>query len=342
MNRPERPTLIERIVQLIPVHYPLAALIWAGIVGTPTFHVMEYLDHGSTSFALDPAHLFSDLLFFLVPFYLFIAVRYLRKRVASAESLIAPLMPEGESTYHKFFGRLIDKPPVLVLTAFFFIVAFPLGIPNFHLSILPIEGLFVTFINTLAVATLIWEYGVISWGLHKLGESPLQLRSFLEDKMRGLQPIGSVSLSSTIAYLSGVFFIILTFQSSFLTELPYQLLATSFISLGIVMFFLPLNSVHKKMQAEKIRDQKELTMRFLSIKTRADAVGLADGSPSLERVENTMTDLVRLKDIELTKKELAATPTWPFDVQLIVKLITIILSVTAALVARVIINILKL
>jgi len=48
-----------------------------------------------------------------------------------------------------------------------------------------------------------------------------------------------------------------------------------------------------------------------------------------------------MKDLEITERKLASTPTWPFDVQLIVKLITIILSVTAALLARVIINLLR-
>lgn len=342
MNRPEKPTLIEEIVRLIPVRYPIAALIWAGIIGTPVYHLMEYLDHGTTSFSLDPVHLFSDLLFLLVPFYAFIAVPYLRKKVTNAESSIVPLLPQGESAYDMFFGRMSENLPVLVLTAILFIIAFPLADPSFHLSILPVELLFSTFINSLAIATLMWEYASISWGLHKLGESQLQLRPFLEDRMRGLGPIGNVSLSSTVVYLLGVFFVVLLFPSSFLTQTAYQLVASYFLLLGIVMFFLPLNSVHKKMQAEKMRNQRELTVRFLSIKTRTSSVGSVDGPLSLERVENTMTHLVALKDIELTKKELAATPTWPFDVQLIVKLITIILSVTAALLSRIIINILKL
>lgn len=334
--------MIERIVQLIPVRYPIAALIWAGIVGSPVYNLMQYLDFGTTSFSLAPMVLFDEVLFTLVPFYAFVAVPYLRRRVTSAEPSIVPLLPDGESAYDRFFGRMSKNLPVLVLTAILFVIALPLGDPNFRLSILPVETVFSTFINTLAVATLIWEYASISWGLHRLGESQLQLRPFLEDKMRGLGPIGNMSLSSTIVYLLGVFFVLLLFPSSFFTQAAYQLVALSFILLGIVMFFLPLNSVHKKMQAAKIRDQKELASRFLSIRTRANSVGLADGPVSLERVESTMADLVRLKDLQLTKQELAATPSWPFDVQLLVKLITIILSVTAALLSRVIINILRL
>ena len=58
-------------------------------------------------------------------------------------------------------------------------------------------------------------------------------------------------------------------------------------------------------------------------------------------VGKVLAEILRMKDLGITERKLANTPTWPFDVQLIVKLITIILSVTAALLARVIINLLR-
>jgi hypothetical protein len=51
-----------------------------------------------------------------------------------------------------------------------------------------------------------------------------------------------------------------------------------------------------------------------------------------------MIQLARMKDLEITEKKLAGTPTWPFDVNLLAKLITIILSVTAVLLSRIITN----
>ncbi len=50
---PEEPTLIEKFVELIPLRYEFAALVWAVILRTLAYHVVEYIDHGSTSFSLD-------------------------------------------------------------------------------------------------------------------------------------------------------------------------------------------------------------------------------------------------------------------------------------------------
>ncbi len=50
---PEEPKLIEKFVELIPLRYEFAALVWAVILTTLTYHVVEYIDHGSTSFSLD-------------------------------------------------------------------------------------------------------------------------------------------------------------------------------------------------------------------------------------------------------------------------------------------------
>jgi len=48
---PEEPTLIEKFVELIPLRYEFAALVWAVILMTLAYHVVEYIDHGSTSFS---------------------------------------------------------------------------------------------------------------------------------------------------------------------------------------------------------------------------------------------------------------------------------------------------
>jgi ABC-type multidrug transport system fused ATPase/permease subunit len=177
--------------------------------------------------------------------------------------------------------------------------------------------------------------------MHRLGQSELRLKSFLEDRFMGARPIGNVALSSTIAYLGGL--LILAFQlDTFLpifTNISFQLFFTVLLILGIVMFFLPLNSVHRKMQSEKRNHQKELGKMFLSIKQRGQAY--ADkNSGSKEDVQSSITELVRLKEFEITERRLAGTPTWPFDIQLLTKLITIILSVTTGLFARVIASLL--
>jgi hypothetical protein len=333
---PEKPTLIERLVQLIPLSYPLAALAWAIVVGSPVFHLFEYLDHGSTSVSFAPSSLVVDFLYTLVPFYAFNVVRYLRLRILNAEPQVIPIMSGGEAAYHSAFGRISNSLPPLVLTLVLMVPILPAIVPNPHPSILVSYSLISLFVNGLAVATYVWSYATSSWGLHRLGDSQLKLKSFLEDRTMGAKAIGSVALSLTVAYLGGTLLVFLLFFSYFLISLSFQVVIYAFIALGIIMFFLPLNSVHKKMQAEKLGQQRALTRQLMTLKQESQAYLVED--PPVGKV---LTEILRMKDLEITERKLANTPTWPFDVQLIVKLITIILSVTAALLARVIINLLR-
>lgn len=250
-------------------------------------------------------------------------------------------MSGGEPAYHVAFRRFSSTPPVLLLSIPLGIFAFQATIQQTHIGIQFVTSSIILVINTLAISTFVWTYSASSWGLHKLGESKLELRSFLEDRLMGARPIGNIALSSTVAYLGGILLIFLLFPSYFLAYPAFQALLIFFLALGILMFFLPLNSVHKQLVREKSRHQKDLNQQLLSIK-QSSQTGHLDGPASIERMESKITDLVKLKDLEITERKLASSPTWPFDVQLLVKLITIVLSVTAALLARVIINILRL
>lgn len=336
MDVPEKPTLIERLVQLIPLRYPFAALAWAIVIGSPVFHLFEYLDHGSTSFSIAPSSLVVDLLYTLVPFYTLNVVRYIRLRILNAEPQIIPIMSGGEAAFHAAFGRISNSLPAVILALVLIVPILPAVVPNPHPSILASYALISLFVNGLAVATYVWSYAISSWGLHRLGESQLRLKSFLEDRTMGAKAIGSVALSLTVAYLGGTLLVFLLFSSYFLISLSFQGVIYAFISLGIIMFFLPLNSVHKKMQAEKLGQQRALMRELLTMKQESRAYSVED--PPVGKV---LTEILRMKDLEITERKLANTPTWPFDVQLIVKLITIILSVTAALLARIIINLLR-
>lgn len=101
------------------------------------------------------------------------------------------------------------------------------------------------------------------------------------------------------------------------------------------MFFLPLNSVHSVMQSEKAGHQAELSRQLMTVKL-SSRTHSSNGPASLEDLRESISDLVRLKDVEMTERKLASTPTWPFDIQLTAKLITITLSVTAVLLTRLI------
>ena len=330
----EKPTPIERLVQLIPFRYPLATLAWVIILGPISFELANFLQNGTRP-PYFPAPL-NALAGSVLLFYVFYVVRYVRLKIAGAEPVVVQIMQGGEVAYQSIFGRVTKTRPILLLTIFLEALAFLSTLQGRSFSITSGLDVITQVLLILAFATLIWEYSVSNWGLHKLGTSHLKLKSFLEDRFMGAKTIGNLALSLTSAYLVGVllFFLdTLTFLS--IPLLLFAIFYLVLLALGITMFFLPLDSLHKKMLTEKIENQRELSREFLAIKN-SYATGSADASAASQTVEESVTQLVRLKDLEMTENRLGKTPTWPFDIQLLAKLVTIVLSVTAVLLTRLI------
>lgn len=335
MAIPEKPTPVERFIQLIPLRYPLAVLAWTIILGPVGYRLANFLQTGVSPFQFPSPY--NEFFGLTLTFYLFYIIRYLRLRVVRAEPRIIPIVQDGEKAYHSFFGRLSDARPVILLGIVLEILALLAGGINPSFSVLTIYNITTQFILLLSFATLIWEYSISSWGLHELGRSQLRLKSFLEDRFMGARSIGNVALSLTLAYLGGLILFLLD-SATFLPLSPGLLgFFLILLGLGVGMFFLPLNSVHGKMQAEKAEQQRTLGHQFLAMKHGSEPSSSND--PVLER-QSPIEELVRLKNLEITERKLASTATWPFDAQLLAKLITIIVSITAVLLSRVITDLL--
>ena len=152
------------------------------------------------------------------------------------------------------------------------------------------------------------------------------LKSSSEDRMLGLRPLGSISLSLAFAYfavvfLGGVTLVILPFGFS-----DIALLAI-FVAVGAIMFFLPLNSVHKKMQTAKRLEQSSIREQFNQIVKNSDEKDRGDPQGALFRIE-------KLLAIQMLDQKASATATWPLDTSILSRFTAIILSVVAILVAR--------
>ena len=335
MAVPEKPSPIEKFVQLIPLRYPLAAIAWTIILGPIGFRIANYLQSGATPFqSPNPVN---EILGVLLGFYLYYIVRYLRLKVVAAEPQIAPILSGGEAAYHSAFGHFSNTRAIIILAVILEALALPVTNQGRTLSILSSYEVITQVILILALATLIWEYSAASWGLHKLGRSPLRLKSFLEDRFMGARSIGNVALSLTGAYLGG-FLLFFLDSATFLKVTTDINLASFYIilfALGVLMFFLPLNSIHRKMQEQKKLNQRDLGRQLVTIKPGNNAQTSNDPA-SIEKIDHGIDKLVRLKELEIMERRLANTPTWPFDIQLLAKLVTIVLSVTAVLLTRLI------
>jgi hypothetical protein len=341
----ENPTLLERFVSVIPLPYPLAALIWALVLSSGfLFDAISYLTTGTTLLSL--ANLPNRFLNFLLPFYLFLMVRYMRLRVVALEAPIAARLTGGEHDYRQAFGRMTQTAPVVVLTAtlgtLLLLSYVSTGIlPTSTAPLLIVANIIVVYLAALGFTTYLWEFATASLGLHKLGGSSLRLGSFLEDRMMGAKPMGNLGLTLTTAYFGGlllVFLLFTTFQAPSIPSVPGTAVFYAFLLLGVALFFLPLNSIHAKMQAEKRRLMREIGVRYSHIN---ETTPPTTEKATLDDVRAGVARLTDLRQLEILDRKVTALPTWPFDIQLVSRFITIVLSVTAVLLSRLITSFLK-
>jgi hypothetical protein len=156
----EKPTLIERFVQLIPLPYVWAALVWSIILPTGALAwITQYVASGTNHFL--PNYLENTLLNLLLPFYLFVMVRYIRIRVVNAEQPISRQLSGGEQEYHRAFGKMTDTIPVvllaIILGGFILITYFEFGI-LIGGPIIIILNIIIVSLNALAFSTYLWEF----------------------------------------------------------------------------------------------------------------------------------------------------------------------------------------
>jgi hypothetical protein len=88
-----------------------------------------------------------------------------------------------------------------------------------------------------------------------------------------------------------------------------------------------------KMQAEKRRLMQEVVARYPRLdKDQSPPKGTA----TMDDVHNRLARLSDLQEVEMLDRKVSSLPTWPFDIQVVSRFITIVLSVTAVLLSRVI------
>jgi hypothetical protein len=244
----ETPTLIERFIRLVPLPYRFAVLVWAVVLGSPTYLTVEFLVKGTSSFKLDPGILYTDFLYFLVPFYLFFIVGYMRRKVIAAEAPMVPRLSGGEQDYHNAFGGVTSTLPVILLSAVLSPITLSGSLGDFRPATLglAIYDVFSSYVSGLAFSTYLWMFANTSLGIYKLGKSSLKLGPYLEERMRGAKPLGNLALSLTVAYYGGVLLLILLFYGQTGGNPALQIFLATCLVLGVALFFLPLNSLHAK------------------------------------------------------------------------------------------------
>jgi len=323
---PEETTLFERLVEHVRVPYPIACLLLALVPG--------YASSNFGESTLD------WILWTILAFYMFYVIRYMRLKVVRAESELLPLCPNGEETFHKAFGRVAQRKSQVLLWLlvgsisilyFFRLFRFTGGV---YLS------LTVATISLFAVAwgTVFWVYFSSIYGLHVLGQEPLNLKDFREDATLGVRPLGYLSLHLAFVYLSVI--ALGALATSFFPDLFTTASLLAFVIIGGALFFLPLRSMHRTMQKQRVREHSSIRSQFRELV--ASSKDLGSSEKSLSDLHGLLADLKGLMALEIVERKALAIPTWPFDGVILGQLALVMLSVIAAIIAQIIVVALRL
>jgi len=354
VTRPHKATVIERMVGSLRIPYVSASILLAFLLGPPgailstfvgTRDIFEAFNRTVGLFFAIPlpalqGYLGLSLLFILF-FYLLYMIRFMRQRLVSAETQLVSILPEGEATFDAIFGVVSKSmPPMAFAVLFMLVIAFQ-SIPELpdNFAIFCINNINTAFLLVawsfwfIAFGTFVWVYVGSIRGLYVLGKK-VKLKAFNEDKMLGVRPVGSLSLSLTYTYFVGLLILgllptILQPEASFL---GYMVVLSLCAIVGLILFFLPQYALHKKMVEAKEIEQ-ELLRRELSKVVQATDGEKGELESAVE-IKDALNRLMTVLSVDMTKNELESIPTWPFDTQIISRLTGMAISIIIVIIGQ--------
>jgi hypothetical protein len=350
---PHKATIVERIVGSLRIPYVLGSILLAFLLGPPgailstfvyTRDIFEAFNRVVGLFFGSPLPLLQGYLglslLFALFYYLLYMIQFMRQRLVSAEAQLVSLLPEGEDTFDAIFGVVSKSvPPVAFAILFMLVIAiqsvpeFPDQFANFCISGLNTVFLLLAFpFWFIAFCTFVWVYVGSIRGLYELGKK-VKLKSFNEDKMLGVRPVGSLSLSLTYTYFMGLIILGLlpTILQPEASILGYMVVLSTCAIVGLILFLLPQYTLHKKMVEAK-GVEKELLRRELSKVVRA--ADEKDDVESVAEIKDALNRLTTVLQVDMTRNELENIPTWPFDTQIISRLAGMAMSIIIVIIGQ--------
>ena len=342
---PESLTLAERFIVAFRLPYGLGCiLVGFGLFGILNTVLSKDVETGDLTQAVVAALSLQNLATSVLFAYSFYAPRYMRTKLLEAGRSLPALLPEKEGGFRTTFrGVSSTRPQVATWIVFLaalllaFNVAIVFGgsstfrfntggtfsILEFLATIVDIVSLAVV---TLALSSVVWTYWSISKGMRRFSGAPLELRPYYEDPFLGLKPVGSLALSLASVYFGFIALFLLALLTSPSTPMIGDLVGVggflfALIFLGVLLFFLPLAKLHRRMMAEKKGARAALNPQLRM---------LFQESPN-----RSSDDVGYLLRVDLMDRKVAAMALWPYDVGILGRLSVIAVSVTAILISRI-------
>jgi hypothetical protein len=330
-----KPSLIERVINVFPGPYLLKCLLFSGVFGVPALLLFRFIDTLDARAALE---VFGPFLWqnivtfsfanFVLLFYAAYGVRYMRSRIAAMVPQIEPLMPKEGRTVQDIFHPVCAFIPAAVLSVLMAVVSL-LSFPNqgqhaagpISLALLVISFPFVY----LVYGTFIWTYVSSIICLYDLSRQPLRLAEFYEDNHLGMKSLGSLSLSLALVYFLGLGLIFFSFLS---VPPPLEFAVVVMILAGVILFFLPLITIHQKMLDKKREEREKLKSHYTHVLKFID-----EPSRSGDTIE--VKHLRYILAVDIIDRQVAAIPVWPIDSRSWTRISAIVFTVVISIVSRI-------
>ncbi len=345
---PECPTLPERLARGIRVPYPVLCLIIALLAGGPGSFVLFYLG----SFSLEDAfrstvvasvlsvspvqarvspllgllEIAESTLALFADLYL---IGYLRHRIVAARAKLSLLTPEGSTTFDRAFRLVPSNAGPLGFALVFFALYFP---PRIPLAVGPVAFTGLTLLTALAVGVYgaaFWVYLSALWGVAAFGREPLKLKSFLQDRMLGLRPLGQLVVSFAMIFSLAI---TLTLGGSLVAGDSGSIaINLVIVAGGVAMLFLPLMNTHRRMVEAKEEQEALIASRFKQVLSSASSSRPSEGQPDSP---GKIGDLGELQTYLALRAEAAQISDWPFETRSVERVVAILLAILTVLLTR--------
>ena len=308
--------------------FSLRAII-IGFVPTRLLATLDYLivpPSGPGSYFLDTALVLSIFLVYFV-----YATRFISNRMERLSDYVKQMSPDVPVNSLRIQFRLTNILAVwvILLVSITLLFGFPNSTTVFSEHISVIAYFF------LILASFLWVYGYSMYAIHRAGKLPLRLKPFTEDRTLGLKPFGTVSLR--LASIYAVFPVTLTFlelvtldvgipEGITITFAPIRvtdmIFSVGLILAGIVLFFLPLLSIRKRLQEAKRQELSWVTPRYTTIITRLkEQVSKTQQEDRANQTQALADELTMMRQVQ---QDIQKIQSWPFDLGVVSRLATVL------------------
>jgi len=305
------------VTWLVQAYAKLGLPFWLGAVvtGVAPFSIVAVLDYLFAPYDIVDGSLgVAGYSAYVV--YLLFAVRFTLEKVGDLEEHSRSMGLEYTAIRPR--TGLHRLGPLLLMSILAGALSLLNGVPNPAL-VFQEHTLAVSYL-LLILSYFIWVYGNSMLAIYRMGKLPLQLKPYTEDRTMGLRPFGTASLQLTSVY--GVFPVSILLVSIALSNLTLSdlVIVTGMILAGFALFFLPLLSIHRKLQQAKSNELGWVLPRYTRIIQQLKGE-TADGSRAGPESDSIANELLMVRSIQ---QDILQIHTWPIDVSILSRLVTVL------------------